>query len=141
SKEAVVRHHLSARALGADGDRVAGVVTDGGKIAADEVVVAAGPWSPCLLEPLGIRLPVLGVRGWLVRVDPGEPVVRHLVRTAERNGPVGAARVGDIARSGLPTSDGYGSIVHPYDDGMALVGSSRGAWLPPAPQRPSAPRR
>jgi len=107
----------------------------------DEVVVAAGPWSSGLLEPLGFRLPVLGVRGWLVRVDPGEPLVRHLVRTAERNGPVGAARVGDIARSGLPTSDGYGSIVHPYDDGTALIGSSRGAWLTPEPEDPSDPRR
>ncbi len=113
SRGAVIRHHLSARALMSDGDRVTGVVTDEGKIEGDEVVVAAGPWSSGLLEPLGFRLPVLGVRGWLVRVDPGEPLVRHLVRTAERNGPVGAARVGDIARSGLPTSDGYGSIVHP----------------------------
>ncbi len=141
SRGAVIRHHLSARALTTDGDRVTGVVTDEGKIEGDEVVVAAGPWSPGLLEPLGFRLPVVGVRGWLVRVDPGEPLVRHLVRTAERNGPVGAARVGDIARSGLPASDGYGSIVHPYDDGTALIGSSRGAWLTPEPEDPSVPRR
>jgi len=141
SRGAVIRHHLSARALMTDGDRVTGVVTDEGKIEGDEVVVAAGPWSPGLLEPLGFRLPVVGVRGWLVRVDPGEPLVRHLVRTAERNGPVGAARVGDIARSGLPTSDGYGSTVHPYDDGTALIGSSRGAWLTPEPEDPSVPRR
>ena len=141
SRGAVIRHHLSARALLTDRDRVTGVVTDEGKIAADEVVVAAGPWSPRLLEPLGIRLPVLGVRGWLVRVDPGRPPVRHLVRTAEGNGAVAAARAGDIARSGLPRSEGYGSIVHPYDDGTALIGSSRTAWLTPEPEDPSAPRQ
>ncbi|TMK59853.1 MAG: FAD-dependent oxidoreductase [Actinobacteria bacterium] len=141
SREAVIRHHLSARALLTDRDRVTGVVTDEGKIAADEVVVAAGPWSPRLLEPLGIRLPILGVRGWLVRVDPGRPLARHLVRTAEGNGAVAAARAGDIARSGLPRSEGYGSIVHPYDDGTALIGSSRAAWLTPEPEDPSAPRQ
>ncbi|MDP9301431.1 MAG: FAD-dependent oxidoreductase [Actinomycetota bacterium] len=141
SRGAVIRHHLPARALMTDGDRVTGVVTDEGKIEADEVVVAAGPWSPRLLEPLGIRLPVLGVRGWLVRVDPGAPLVRHLVRTAERSGPVAAARAGDIARSGFPTSDGYGSIVHPFDDGTALIGSSRAAWLTPEPEDPSVPRQ
>ena len=141
SQGAVIRHHLSARALVTDGDRVTGVVTDEGKIAADEVVVAAGPWSPRLLQPLGIRLPVLGVRGWLVRVDPGELVVRHLVRTAEGNGSVAAVLAGDIARSGLPTSDGYGSIVHPHDDGTALIGSSRAAWLTPEPEDPSVPRQ
>jgi glycine/D-amino acid oxidase-like deaminating enzyme len=120
---------------------VTGVVTDEGKIAADEVVVAAGPWSPRLLEPLGIRLPILGVRGWLVRVDRGEAVVRHLVRTAEGNGSVAAVRAGDIVRSGLPTSDGYGSIVHPHHDGTALIGSSRAAWLTPEPEDPSVPRQ
>ena len=141
SRGAVIRHHLSARALMTDGDRVTGVMTDEGKIEADEVVVAAGPWSPRLLEPLGIRLPILGVRGWLVRVDAGEPVVRHLVRTAEGNGSVAAVRAGDIVRSGLPTSDGHGSIVHPHDDGTALIGSSRAAWLTPEPEDPSVPRQ
>ena len=141
SRGAVIRHHLSARALLTDRDRVTGVVTDEGKIEADEVVVAAGPWSPRLLEPLGIRLTVLGVRGWLVRVYPESPLGRHLVRTAEGNGAVAAARAGDIARSGLPRSEGYGSIVHPYDDGTALIGSSRAAWLTPEPEDPSAPRQ
>src|SRR5207247_6871983 len=119
SRGAVIRHHLSARALMTDGDRVTGVVTDEGKIEGDEVVVAAGPWSPGLLEPLGIRLPVLGVRGWLVRVDPREPLLRHLVRTAEGNGTVASSLAGDLARSGFPTSDGYGARLHPPPAGKA----------------------
>lgn len=141
SRGAVIRHHLSVRALMTDGDRVTGVMTDEGKIEADEVVVAAGPWSARLLEPLGISVPVLGVRGWLVRVDPREQLVRHLVRTAEPNDPVAAVRAGDIARNGLPPSDGYGSIVHPHEDGTALIGSSRAAWLTPEPEDPSVPQR
>ena len=67
--------------------------------------------------------------------------MRHLVRTAEGKGSVAAVRAGDIVRSGLPTSDGYGSILHPHDDGTALIGSSRAAWLTPEPEDPSVPRQ
>jgi D-hydroxyproline dehydrogenase subunit beta len=142
SRSAEIRHHLTARALRIDGDRVTGVVTDEGVIEADDVVIAAGPWSPRLLEPLGIRLPIIGLRGWLVRVDPPEPLVHHLVRTVERlPDAIERPTAGDVARSGLPTSDDYGSIVHPHVDGTALIGSSRAAWLTPEPEDPSVPQR
>src|SRR5262245_52393982 len=65
SRGATIRHHLRVRALRSAGDRVTGVVTDEGVIETDEVVVAAGPWSSGLLDPIGITLPVIGVRGWI----------------------------------------------------------------------------
>jgi D-amino-acid dehydrogenase len=40
------------------------VTTDDGEAAADEAVVALGPWSPDLLEPLGIDLPLAVKRGY-----------------------------------------------------------------------------
>jgi D-hydroxyproline dehydrogenase subunit beta len=142
SRGAEIRHHLTVRALRTNGDRVTGVVSDDGPIDADEVVVAAGPWSPRLLEPVGVRLPVVGVRGWLVRVDPAEPLVRHLVRTVERMPDrVERPSAGDVALNGLPTSDDYGSVVHPHVDGTALIGSSRAAWLTPEPEDASVPQR
>jgi glycine/D-amino acid oxidase-like deaminating enzyme len=142
SRGAEIRHHLTARALRTNGDRVTGVVTDDGPIGADEVVVAAGPWSPRLLEPMGVRLPVIGVRGWLVRVDPAELLVHHLVRTVERMPDrIERPSAGDVARNGLPTSDDYGSVVHPHVDGTALIGSSRAAWLTPEPEDASVPQR
>jgi glycine/D-amino acid oxidase-like deaminating enzyme len=142
SRGAEIRHHLTARALRTNGDRVTGVITDEGAIDAEEVIVAAGPWSPRLLEPVGVRLPVIGVRGWLVRVDPTEPLVRHLVRTIERMPDrIERPSAGDVARNGLPTSDDYGSVVHPHVDGTALIGSSRAAWLTPEPEDASVPQR
>jgi glycine/D-amino acid oxidase-like deaminating enzyme len=42
-------------ALWVDG---AGVETKAGRIEADAVVVAAGPWTPALLAPVGYRLPI-----------------------------------------------------------------------------------
>src|SRR5438132_6307752 len=90
---AVVRHHLQAGALHVEGGRVGGVVTDEGVLPADTVVVAAGPWSTSLLEPVGVHLPVRPIRGWLIRVAPDEPrLVRHIV---ERVGWTRAGRRGE----------------------------------------------
>jgi glycine/D-amino acid oxidase-like deaminating enzyme len=38
--------------------RVAGVKTDKGPLASRAVIVAAGPWSPQLIDPTGVELPV-----------------------------------------------------------------------------------
>lgn len=46
------------------GNRVAGVETCNGRIDADAVVVATGPWASTLLAPLGIRVPIYPVKGY-----------------------------------------------------------------------------
>jgi glycine oxidase len=43
-----------------------GVMTSGGAVSADHVVLAAGPWSGPLSEALGVPLPVRPVKGQLV---------------------------------------------------------------------------
>jgi D-amino-acid dehydrogenase len=49
-----------------EGDRVVGVATDRGVFTGDSYVVAAGAFSPALVRPLGIRLPVYPVKGYSV---------------------------------------------------------------------------
>jgi len=44
------------------GDKVTGVLTDKGPIAAEKVVIAAGPWSPLLAKTAGIDLPITASR-------------------------------------------------------------------------------
>lgn len=142
---ATIRHHLNARALFQRDDGVGGVVTDEGVLEADFTLVAAGPWSGALLDPVGVRLPIVGARGWLVRVAPPPGLVRHLVEAA---GPHAALRgeaasrrptAGDVAARGFPGSD-LGAIVHPHRDGTVLVGSSRETWLTPEPDDATAVR-
>ncbi|HUT50465.1 MAG TPA: D-amino acid dehydrogenase [Alphaproteobacteria bacterium] len=48
----------------AEGDRITRVTTDTGALAADAYVLAAGPWSARLARPLGLRLPVIPVKGY-----------------------------------------------------------------------------
>jgi D-amino-acid dehydrogenase len=60
-----------------DGDRIAGVATHTGRIDADAVVIAAGADSPRLVRPLGIRLPIIPVKGYSLTLPravwPGAP--------------------------------------------------------------------
>ena len=122
------------------GDRVVGAVTDDGVLEADTTIVAGGPWSTQLLDPAGVSLPVVGARGWLVRVAPPPGLVRHLVEAvvahaALRQGnPSGLPTAGEIAAEGF-SSDVLGTILHPHRDGSVLIGSSRQTWLTPGARR------
>jgi D-amino-acid dehydrogenase len=59
------------RALVGEGRRVVAVRTDQDDLPADAVVVAAGMFSVPLLKPLGITLPLYGLRGYSLSVPLG----------------------------------------------------------------------
>lgn len=52
----------------ADGDRISRIITDHGDLTADRYVLACGSYTPLLLKPLGIRLPVYPVKGYSITV-------------------------------------------------------------------------
>jgi D-amino-acid dehydrogenase len=57
-----------------EGGQVQGVVTDAGVLKADATLVALGSYSPLLLAPLGVSIPVYPVKGYSITVpitDPG----------------------------------------------------------------------
>ena len=59
------------------GTRISGVRVDGELIEADAVVVAAGAWSPKILEPAGVQLAVAPQRGQIVHLRlPGTDTAR-----------------------------------------------------------------
>ncbi len=66
------RHGQGIEALLTDGDRITGVRVDGKTETADRYVLALGSWSPRLLAPLGIRLPVYPLKGYSLTL----PIVR-----------------------------------------------------------------
>ncbi|CAH0342728.1 D-amino acid dehydrogenase [Rhizobium sp. CECT 9324] len=59
-------HHI--KGLDADGAQIRTVVTDKGNFTADAVVVALGSYSPLILKPLGISLPVYPVKGYSLTI-------------------------------------------------------------------------
>lgn len=58
---AVLREGCAVRALDVQAGRIAGVVTEQGRIACDQVVVAGGAWSSLFLAAHGVRIPQLSV--------------------------------------------------------------------------------
>jgi D-amino-acid dehydrogenase len=57
------------------------VLTDGGAIEAESVVVALGPWSDLVLEPFGYRVPLIAKRGYHMHYGSaaGSPLLRPIV--------------------------------------------------------------
>jgi glycine/D-amino acid oxidase-like deaminating enzyme len=142
ARGATVRHHLPVRALLEDRDRVVGVVTDEGPIGADEVVVAAGPWSSSLLDPIGVRLPITGARGWLVRLDPRPGLLRRLVASAGWEEATGRWEDGAVRADSLEeVSAATSTLLHPATDGSLIAGSSRQPVITPEAEEPGVPAR
>jgi len=100
------------------GDAVAGVFVDGALISADAVLVAAGPWSPALIDPSGGWTPIRERWGVVVETElPAGPT--HVLEEAEIGAAIGT-------RTELPP-DGEADLsdfsLVPLD-GIAAVGST-----------------
>ncbi len=94
------RYGVAVRGLEADGQRVTGVVTDGGLLTADRYVVALGSYSPALLRPLGLRLPVYPVKGYSITVPVTDPDAAPVSTVMDETFKVGITRLGDRIRVG-----------------------------------------
>jgi glycine/D-amino acid oxidase-like deaminating enzyme len=67
---AMIRESCAVRALDLAGGRVAGVVTEAGRVACDHVVVAAGAWSRLFLARHGLKIPQLAVLASVAATEP-----------------------------------------------------------------------
>lgn len=112
------RYRPFTEVVGAAGDagRVTGVRTsDGTVLSADAVVNCAGTWGGEVARRLGVALPVLPRKGFVLVTEPVGPLVRHKVYTADY--------VANVAASseGLETS----CVVESTAGGTILIGASR----------------
>lgn len=67
---ATLVENCAVRMLDIEGGRVAGVITEAGRIAASEVVLAGGAWSSLLLRRHGVSIPQLSVRATVAATKP-----------------------------------------------------------------------
>lgn len=67
------RWSTEVQRLETEGDRIAGVLTDTGRIDADAYVLAFGAYSPGITRPLGFGMPIYPVKGYALTV----PVEGH----------------------------------------------------------------
>lgn len=64
----VFRHGVAIERLLGEGTRIGGVMAGGQRIVGDAYVVALGSYSPLLLAPVGIHIPVYPVKGYSITV-------------------------------------------------------------------------
>lgn len=74
----------SARALAVANGRVTGVATEGGLVAADKVVVAAGAFSGPFARQIGTKAPLISERGYHIMLPHAETGLRVNVSAVER---------------------------------------------------------
>jgi glycine oxidase len=94
------------------------VHSDQGHYEAETVVVAAGPWSPQLLSPLGVEVPVRPSKGEILRLEPpgSGPFSTHLHGTSslvhKKDGHIWvAATTTDAGFDRTPTDDSRGTLL------------------------------
>lgn len=82
------------------GGTITGVFTDAGLLKADKVVLALGSYSPKLLEPVGIRIPVYPVKGYSITVPITDAQYAPESTIMDETHKVAVTRLGDRIRVG-----------------------------------------
>jgi glycine oxidase len=78
---AIIRQGVQVTRIEVSKGRVTGVSTRSGRVEAPLVIVAAGAWSPSLLAPLGIALPISPGRGQMLATVAIPPLTARVLRS------------------------------------------------------------
>ena len=79
---------------------ISGVETDQGVLAADRYIVALGSYSPLLLKPLGLHLPIYPVKGYSLTMPLQDPEASPVSTVMDETYKVAVTRLGDRIRVG-----------------------------------------
>ena len=94
------RYGATVKALQCSGSAVTGVQTDTGVEVADRYVVALGSYSPALLHPLGLRLPVYPVKGYSLTIPVRDEAAAPVSTVMDETFKVAITRLGERIRVG-----------------------------------------
>lgn len=82
------------------GDRITGVVTDKGMLQADAYVVAMGSFSPFLIRPLGLDIPVYPVKGYSLTLPVTDEAAAPASTVMDETYKIAITRLGSRIRVG-----------------------------------------
>jgi D-amino-acid dehydrogenase len=108
------RYDGSVESLEAPGGRFAAVRLAGGeRLAAEACVVALGSYSPLLLRPLGIRIPVYPAKGYSITVPLGTTSIAPRVSLTDDGAKLVFSRLGQRLRvAGTAEFTGYDTSIN-----------------------------
>lgn len=114
AKGVTFRYGVDVRALRQAGGRVVAVDTSEGDIAADVVVAALGSYTPALLKPLGLRLPIYPVKGYSITVPIADKARAPVSTLLDETYKVAITRLGDRIRvGGMAEISGFNNRLEP----------------------------
>jgi D-amino-acid dehydrogenase len=94
------RYGLSVQGLVVEAGRVGSVATDQGAMSADAYVVALGSYSPLLLKPIGISIPVFPIKGYSITAPIADPSGAPVSTVMDETYKIAITRLGDRIRVG-----------------------------------------
>ncbi|PKP94846.1 MAG: D-amino acid dehydrogenase small subunit [Alphaproteobacteria bacterium HGW-Alphaproteobacteria-16] len=101
-------------ALEAEAGRIITVRTDRGAFRADAYLVALGSYSPLLVRPLGLRLPIYPVKGYSITVPIADPARAPVSTLLDESYKVAITRLGTRIRvGGMAEISGYDRSLPP----------------------------
>ncbi|HEV2365630.1 MAG TPA: D-amino acid dehydrogenase [Caulobacteraceae bacterium] len=122
------RYDERVLALVRSGGGVEAVNTDRGLLRAEAFVVACGSFSPALVGPVGLRLPVYPVKGYSLTADIVAAERAPVSTVIDETYKVATTRLGDRVRvGGIAEVSGYNDTLPPRRR-AALLASTRGLF-------------
>ena len=94
------RYGVTISGLATAGNAVTGVTSSAGEHRADAYVAAMGSFTPALLRPLGIRLPIYPVKGYSLTLPITDPDAAPVSTVMDETFKIGITRLGDRIRVG-----------------------------------------
>lgn len=107
------RYGVRIERLMLNGDDIGGVVTDAGVLTADRYLLALGSYSPTLLAPLGLKLPVYPVKGYSLTLPVVDADAAPVSTVMDETYKIAITRLGDRIRvGGTAEIAGYDTRLH-----------------------------
>jgi D-amino-acid dehydrogenase len=94
------RHGVTIKALTTEAGAVTGVETSQGRFTADRYVVAMGSYTPALLRPLNVHVPVYPVKGYSLTLPVTDAAAAPVSTVMDETYKVAITRLGDRIRVG-----------------------------------------
>ncbi len=93
---AEIHEQCPVQRLRIDGQRISGVTTEQGDFFPEEIVLAAGAWSPELVKGLKLNLPVQAAKGYSITMAAPPETFAHALLLGEQK--IAASTMGDLLR-------------------------------------------
>jgi D-amino-acid dehydrogenase len=112
-KGVIFRYDTAIKRLLVEGGDVAGVETSAGVLKADRYLMALGSFSPKLLAPLGLKIPVYPVKGYSLTVPIADAEAAPASTVMDETYKIAITRLGDRIRvGGTAEIGGYDTRLH-----------------------------